>query len=76
MPTRVVVGIAVALFGCAVFVGSASAAADVGDGRVAGPPTLFDDFSYSARRVAPHGWVVRTKPGWPGVPGAAGGART
>ncbi len=32
---------------------------------------LFDDFSYaSAAQLAPHGWVVRTKPGWPGVPGA------
>jgi hypothetical protein len=38
----------------------------------AGPaPVLFDDFSYSSTaQLAPHGWVVRTKPGWPGVPGA------
>ena len=32
---------------------------------------LFDDFSYSSRaQLESHGWVVRTKPGWPGVPGA------
>jgi len=35
------------------------------------PPVLFDDFSYtSAAQLAPHGWIVRTRPGWPGVPGA------
>jgi len=34
-------------------------------------PALFDDFSYSSTaQLAPHGWIVRTKPGWPGVPGA------
>lgn len=71
MPTRVVVGIAVVLFGCAAFVGSASAAVDVGVGRIAGPPTLFDDFSYSRpAQFARHGWVVRTAAGWPGVVGA------
>ena len=32
---------------------------------------LFDDFSYTSRaQLAPHGWIVRTRPGWPGVPGA------
>ena len=32
---------------------------------------LFDDFSYGARKqLAPHGWIVRTKPGWPGIAGA------
>jgi hypothetical protein len=34
-------------------------------------PVLFDDFSYSSTgQLAGHGWIVRTKPGWPGVPGA------
>ena len=34
-------------------------------------PILFDDFSYSsAAQLVSHGWIVRTKPGWPGVPGA------
>src|SRR5437762_9717152 len=36
--------------------------------------TLFDDFSYSNfRQLAKHGWIVRTAPGWPGVPGAIWG---
>jgi hypothetical protein len=35
------------------------------------PAVLFDDFSYSsASQLSAHGWIVRTKPGWPGVPGA------
>src|SRR5499427_5136664 len=34
-------------------------------------PVLFDDFSYSNKRqLKRHGWIVRTKPGWPGIPGA------
>src|SRR5438128_4294315 len=49
-----------------------AAAAAAAAGPAARPPVLFDDFSYaSATQLAPHGWVVRTKPGWPGVPGAA-----
>src|SRR3954447_15122708 len=32
---------------------------------------LFDDFSYaSAKRLARHGWIIRTADGWPGIPGA------
>jgi hypothetical protein len=32
---------------------------------------LFDDFSYLNRaQLAKNGWIVRTEPGWPGVPGA------
>src|SRR5215472_6253481 len=32
---------------------------------------LFDDFSYlDKRQLKRHGWIVRTKPGWPGIPGA------
>ena len=39
--------------------------------RRPGGPALFDDFSYSSTaQLAQHGWIVRTKPGWPGVPGA------
>jgi len=35
---------------------------------------LFDDFTYaSTSELAPHGWIVRNAPGWPGVPGAAWG---
>ena len=32
---------------------------------------LFDDFSYiNKRQLKRHGWILRTKPGWPGIPGA------
>jgi hypothetical protein len=32
---------------------------------------LFDDFSYSNhKQLEKHGWIIRTEPGWPGVPGA------
>jgi hypothetical protein len=32
---------------------------------------LFDDFSYSNKnQLKKHGWIIRTAPGWPGVPGA------
>lgn len=34
-------------------------------------PLLFDDFSYTTRdQLKKNGWIVRTAPGWPGVPGA------
>ena len=42
-----------------------------GQARPSAPPVLFDDFSYSSpAQLSAHGWTVRTKPGWPGVPGA------
>src|SRR5438067_11606969 len=32
---------------------------------------LFDDFSYANKKqLKQHGWLIRTEPGWPGVPGA------
>lgn len=32
---------------------------------------LFDDFSYTNKAVLKkNGWIIRTEPGWPGVPGA------
>jgi hypothetical protein len=32
---------------------------------------LFDDFSYtSSAQLRAHGWIVRTKAGWPGIAGA------
>jgi hypothetical protein len=35
------------------------------------PQVMFDDFSYADRgALKKHGWIVRTVPGWPGVPGA------
>jgi hypothetical protein len=34
-------------------------------------PILFDDFSYTNQsQLKKNGWIVRTEPGWPGVPGA------
>jgi hypothetical protein len=52
---------------CAVFTLGARAL-----GQSPRPPrVLFDDFSYSHRReLARNGWIVRTAPGWPGIPGA------
>jgi len=36
-----------------------------------GTQVLFDDFSYlNKRQLKRHGWILRTKPGWPGIPGA------
>jgi hypothetical protein len=37
------------------------------------PPSqmLFDDFSYASKdQLKKNGWIIRTVPGWPGVPGA------
>lgn len=32
---------------------------------------LFDDFSYTTHQnMKKNGWILRTEPGWPGVPGA------
>lgn len=32
---------------------------------------LFDDFSYNShQQMKKNGWIIRTEPGWPGVPGA------
>lgn len=33
--------------------------------------TLFDDFTYTDQQsMIDHGWIIRTEPGWPGVPNA------
>lgn len=38
---------------------------------LAAPQVMFEDFSYADRgALKKHGWIVRTVPGWPGVPGA------
>jgi hypothetical protein len=32
---------------------------------------LFDDFSYTTKeQMKKNGWILRTEPGWPGIPGA------
>ncbi|MEP6787837.1 MAG: hydrolase, partial [Acidobacteriota bacterium] len=32
---------------------------------------FFDDFNYTdAKKLAKHGWIIRTADGWPGIPGA------
>jgi len=37
----------------------------------AAPQIFFDDFSYSnSKKMAKHGWIVRTADGWPGILGA------
>ena len=40
--------------------------------QAAAPPAmLFDDFSYTDKQqMKQNGWIIRTEPGWPGVPGA------
>src|SRR5215510_8635017 len=40
--------------------------------RAAAPvAVLFDDFSYANKQqLKKNGWIIRTEPGWPGVPGA------
>ncbi|MGZ4359196.1 MAG: glycoside hydrolase family 16 protein [Gaiellaceae bacterium] len=41
-------------------------------GSPSGAPVLFDDFDYAGvQGLEANGWVVRTKPGWPGIPGAS-----
>lgn len=41
---------------------------------IAGDGILFDDFSYTDQAsLIKNGWIVRTKPGWPGVPNAVWG---
>src|SRR5689334_8451234 len=41
---------------------------------VAAPPAeqlLFEDFSYANKaQLRKNGWIIRTEPGWPGIPGA------
>lgn len=37
----------------------------------AGSRVMFDDFDYSThQQMEQNGWIIRTAPGWPGVPGA------
>jgi hypothetical protein len=37
---------------------------------------FFDDFNYlNDRQLARHGWIIRTAPGWPGIPGATWGKK-
>ena len=41
---------------------------------IAAPPKtqiLFDDFNYdNPQQMKKNGWILRTEPGWPGIPGA------
>ena len=58
----------------AALAGQGGTAARSRAGRPAATPAphiLFDDFDYADQRpLAKRGWIVRTKPGWPGLPGA------
>jgi hypothetical protein len=39
--------------------------------RAAADAVLFDDFGYANKQeMKRNGWILRTEPGWPGVPGA------
>jgi len=39
--------------------------------RRSSPQAMFDDFNYAGRgAMKKRGWILRTAPGWPGVPGA------
>jgi hypothetical protein len=45
--------------------------ASVASSQRATDAVLFDDFSYSDKQqMKKNGWILRTEPGWPGVPGA------
>ena len=64
MSRRIVVTIALLLVMIAV------PGATVQNTRLASQ-VLFDDFSYTTQQpLKNNGWIVRTEPGWPGVPGA------
>ena len=70
----VAIGFVAALCACASPERSESGAkgADGAAKSDSGAPTLFDDFTYtSAAEMERNGWILRTKPGWPGVPGAS-----
>ena len=42
-----------------------------GNAGAAPDAVLFDDFSYTNKQdLKKNGWILRTEPGWPGVPGA------
>jgi hypothetical protein len=50
---------------------SASSAQKKSVEKIAPAQIMFDDFTYSDQKeLSRHGWIVRTAPGWPGVPGA------
>ncbi|HEX6044498.1 MAG TPA: glycoside hydrolase family 16 protein [Pyrinomonadaceae bacterium] len=53
------------LFAALLTIASLAAAKPVAD------QVLFDDFSYTDKaQLKKNGWIIRTEPGWPGVPGA------
>ena len=57
---------------CVVFLIVLSTASFLTESRaVASDQILFDDFSYANNQeMKKKGWILRTEPGWPGVPGA------
>ena len=60
--TALIVTSLVVILGLTPFPSSQTAAADT---------VLFDDFSYNNKELMKkNGWILRTEPGWPGIPGA------
>jgi hypothetical protein len=55
----------------ALFAASLRAAPPANASANAAAEVMFDDFTYTQADEMPlHGWCLRTKPGWPGIPGA------
>jgi hypothetical protein len=67
-------GVARANVGTKAGAPAAGSTATRGGSKAAARPargTLFDDFDYAdASALGRRGWIVRTAPGWPGIPGA------
>ena len=60
--TALIVTSLVVILGLSPVPSSQTAAADA---------VLFDDFSYNNKELMKkNGWILRTEPGWPGIPGA------
>ncbi len=56
---------------CAGFLTVLSSVGDASTSERDSPLLLFDDFSYTSHEeFSRNGWIIRSAPGWPGVPGA------
>lgn len=67
------IGLSIALLVLTSFVDTPSSLRAYASPQAARPlnPVLFDDFNYTNHaQMEKNGWIIRTEPGWPGVPGA------